>query len=86
MNGDSSMETYTLPYVKQIVNGNLLHDSGNSNQGSVKPRGVRRDGRQKGGSRGTGHISGSFMLMYGRKLKQCYKAIILQLRINFLKR
>ena len=29
------METYTLPYVKQIADGNLLCDSGNSNQGSV---------------------------------------------------
>ena len=26
---------HTLPYVKYIVNGNLLYDSGNSNQGSV---------------------------------------------------
>ena len=34
-NGDSDMETYTLPQVKQIANGNLLYDSGNSNQGSV---------------------------------------------------
>ena len=25
----------TLPYVKQIVNGNLLYVSGNSNRGSV---------------------------------------------------
>ena len=25
----------TLPYVKQIANGNLLCDSGNSNRGSV---------------------------------------------------
>ena len=25
----------TLSYVKQIANGNLLYDSGNSNQGSV---------------------------------------------------
>ena len=24
-----------LPYVKQIANGNLLYDSGNSNRGSV---------------------------------------------------
>ena len=30
----------TLPYVKQIGHGNLLHDSGNSNRGSVSPRGV----------------------------------------------
>ena len=34
-NGKSSMETYTLPYVKQIANGNLLYDSGNLNLGSV---------------------------------------------------
>ena len=26
---------HTLTYVKQIANGNLLYDSGNSNQGSV---------------------------------------------------
>ena len=25
----------TIPYVKQIANGNLLYDSGNSNMGSV---------------------------------------------------
>ena len=29
---ESSRETYTLAYVKQIVNGNLLHDSGNSKE------------------------------------------------------
>ena len=33
--GESSMEIYTLPHVKQINSGNLLYDSGNSNQGSV---------------------------------------------------
>ena len=27
----------TLPHVKQIANGNLLHGSGNSNRGSVSP-------------------------------------------------
>ena len=32
MNGESSMETYTLPYVKQIASGNLLHNRGGSNQ------------------------------------------------------
>ena len=35
MDGESSMETYTLPYVKQITNSNLIYDSGNPNQGSV---------------------------------------------------
>ena len=34
-NGESRMEAYTLPYVKQIASGNLLYDSGNSNQGSM---------------------------------------------------
>ena len=32
MNGESSMETYTLPCVKQIASGNLLCDSGSSNR------------------------------------------------------
>ena len=27
MNGQSSMETYTLPYVQQMVSGNLLYDT-----------------------------------------------------------
>ena len=34
-NGVSSMETYTLPYVKWIASGNLLDDSTNSNHDSV---------------------------------------------------
>ena len=34
-NGESNMEAYILPCVKQITNGNLLHDSGNSNWSSV---------------------------------------------------
>ena len=33
--GESSMETYTLTYVKEIASGNLLYDSRNSNWGSV---------------------------------------------------
>ena len=34
-NGESNTETYTPPYVKYIVNGNLLYDSGNLSRGSV---------------------------------------------------
>ena len=34
-NGESSMEAYTLPYVKKITTGYLLYDSGRSNQGSM---------------------------------------------------
>ena len=29
MNGESSMEAYTLPYVKQIAKGSFLYDSEN---------------------------------------------------------
>ena len=35
MNGERSMETYTLLCVKQRVNGNFLYDSGSSNWCSV---------------------------------------------------
>ena len=34
-NGESSMKTYVLPYVKQIASGNFLYDSGNSDWCSV---------------------------------------------------
>ena len=30
MNGDSSMEAYTLPNVKQIASGKLLYNTGSS--------------------------------------------------------
>ena len=30
MDGESSMETYTLPYVKQITSGNFPYDAGSS--------------------------------------------------------
>ena len=35
MNGESSMGTYTPPYVRQNASGNLLYDSVNSNLRSV---------------------------------------------------
>ena len=44
MNGQS-METYTLPYVKEIANGNLMSDSGNSNRGLGQAEGW--DGREE---------------------------------------
>ena len=31
MYGESSIGTYTLPYIKQIAGGNFLYDTGNSN-------------------------------------------------------
>ena len=36
INGESSLDAYTLPYIKQIASGNLLYYSGNSNWGSVR--------------------------------------------------
>ena len=44
----------TLPYIKQIANGNLLYGSGNSN------RGVVWGGRWEGGSKGR-----AYMYIYG---------------------
>ena len=35
MNGESSLKSYILPYVKQTANGNFLYDLGNSHWGSV---------------------------------------------------
>ena len=35
MNVESSMETYTLPYVKYTASVNFLYDSGNSNWSSL---------------------------------------------------
>ena len=48
--GESSMETYTLAYAKQIASGYLLYDLRNSNQGSVTTRGMGWGGRREGGS------------------------------------
>ena len=55
-NGESSMETYTLPYVKQIASGNLLYDSGRANQCSVITQRGEMGGRWEGGSKGRGHM------------------------------
>ena len=48
MNGESSVETHTLPYVKQDSQGNSLYESQNSNWGSV----TTWRGGQGGGGRG----------------------------------
>ena len=39
-NGESSTETYTLPYVKWIASCNLLPDSGTQTRALQQPRGV----------------------------------------------
>ena len=46
-NGESSMEIYTVSYVKQIASGNLLNDSGSSNLGDLEGWGGRE--AQEGG-------------------------------------
>ena len=46
-NGESSMEIYTVSYVKQIASGNLLNDSGSSNLGDLEGGGGRK--AQEGG-------------------------------------
>ena len=53
-NGERNMETHTLPCVKQITSGNVLHDSGNSNRGSETQ--VRKGVRWEEGSSGWGHM------------------------------
>ena len=84
--GESSMETYTLAYAKQIASGYLLYDLRNSNQGSVTTRGMGWGGRREGGSRGRGHMYTYdwAMLMYGKT--QHNIVIILQLKINKLRK
>ena len=70
MNWESSMETYTLPYIKQIASRNLLYDTGRSNQvlcDNQEGSDGAGSGRERD-SRRRGHMDtcGWFMLMYGR--------------------
>ena len=70
----------TLPYVKQIANGNLLYGSENSNRGSVS---TKRDGmaRKMGGSFKREGIYVYLWLIHvevSQKTTQFCKAIILQ--------
>ena len=87
MNGENNMETYTLPYIKQIINENLLFDSGNSCQGSVI---TYRGGmeREVGGRFKREGTEVYLQLIHGdvwQKPTKYYKAIILQLKINKIK-
>ena len=74
------MEAHTLPYVKWIASGNLLCDSGNSNQGSVTTWRV--------GMRGRFQREGTYVYLWlihadvRQKPIQCDKAIIPQLKLN----
>ena len=68
-NWESSMETYTLPYVKQIASGKLLYDVGTQAGTLWQLRGVGWRGRWEGGLRGRGHMYtyGWLMLRFDRK-------------------
>ena len=52
INWESSIETQTLPYVKQRVSGNLLYEEGNSNPMLCDNRGM---GQLEGGLGEQGH-------------------------------
>ena len=55
MYGESNMET-SLPYVKQIANGNLLYGSGTQTGALYQSRGVGWGGRWEGSSKGSGYM------------------------------
>ena len=81
INGESSLDAYTLPYIKQIASGNLLYYSGNSNWGSVT---IYRDGKrwEVGGrfkKEGTHIHLWLIHVDVWQKSNQYCKAIILQL-------
>ena len=77
----------TLPFVKYIANGNLLYVSGNSNRDSISTKRGRM-WREMGGSfkrEGTYvHLWLIHVDICQKTTKLC-KAIILQLKINYLK-
>ena len=83
-NGETSMETYTLPYVKYIASGNLLYDAGRSNPTEKGGRGWEAGGSYK--------KEGSYLYLWlihvdtWQKPIQYCKAIIFQLKINYKKK
>ena len=77
MNWESSTETYTLLYVKQIASGNLLYDRELKPGVLWQPRGVGWHGRWQGGSKGRIHVYtyGWFTLLYGRNQHNTVKQL-----------
>ena len=77
MNWESSMETYTLPYVKCTVSGNLQFTEGAQSSALWQPREAGWGGRWEGGSRERGHMytCGWFMLIYGNNQHNIVKKI-----------
>ena len=74
-NGERSMETYTLPYVKQIASRSLMCDAGSSDwcPGTTYSGGMGWEGGSRGRRRMDAY--GWFMLMYGRNQHNIVKQL-----------
>ena len=74
----------TLPYVKEIANGNLLCGSGNLNGALYQPRGVGWGGRWEGGPKRREYMYTLWLINVEvrQKTRKFCKAIILQYIID----
>ena len=80
MNGESNMEAYTVPCVKQITNGILLYGLWSSNQASDNLEGWTVGGRLK--REGTHvYLWLTHVDVWQRPTQNC-KVIFFQLKIN----
>ena len=88
MNWESSVETYTLPCVKQIASEKLLDKPGSSARCSLMTQRSRMVGGEVGGRFKGEEIYVYLWLIHvvvqQKPIQHC-KAIILQLKINFQK-
>ena len=74
-------QKFTIPYVKQIANGNLLYDSGNSNGFWDRQRGeVGREIGRRCGREGTWVYLWLILVEVRQKTTKFCKAIILHLK------
>ena len=89
MNSESIIETYILPYVKEIAGGSLLYDSGSSNPMLCDDlEGWGEEGCEVGGRFEREGAYSCLWLIHvdiWQKPTQYCKAIIFQLKINTLK-
>ena len=89
-NWKSSMETYTLPYVKLDSQWEFVVWCRELKPGALwQTKGVGWSGRWEGGLRGSGHVYtyGWFMLMYGRNQHNIVKQLSSNWKINkFIKK
>ena len=73
--GERSVETHTLPYVKQIASGSLMYDAGSSDwcPGTTYNGGMGWEGGSRGRRRMDAY--GWFLLMYGRNQHNIVKQL-----------